>query len=273
MSSSNISWKGNSSSAIVPTNSRPFYNGDPALETLARTPFRPNPVKHWRKQLKPYYKTHSKQVSIDRINTPGGSISVPIHESVDCEQNNYQLLNENKMIMNKCNGISIDYDGTTEFANKCIGGSHNVRRSANTVISKNYYSNHSKYLQSRCKTFEQNQSLGAKIGDNEYKSSKCGKTMYDKDSECQKTITHKPNNGRFFQQGATSSSNYIHRKRQQEITNNGASLKNAYGNAPRGYTPFYSGQVSDSAYNIQFVKGKLSDNTMDCYSAQKHCAK
>ena len=56
-------WKGNTTNTVIPTNSRPFSNKSTDIPS-GRTPFKPNPIKHWRKQLKPYYKTNSKQVSI-----------------------------------------------------------------------------------------------------------------------------------------------------------------------------------------------------------------
>ena len=64
-------WKASSTNSVIPTNSRPFANNDTNISNIGRTPFRPNPIKHWRKQLKPYYRTiSSKQVSLDMINAP-----------------------------------------------------------------------------------------------------------------------------------------------------------------------------------------------------------
>ena len=67
----NFTWKDKSTNSVVPTNSRPYTNNDPNLQTLPRTSFKANPIKHWRKQLQPVYPSKSsKQVSLDPINAP-----------------------------------------------------------------------------------------------------------------------------------------------------------------------------------------------------------
>ena len=217
----NFTWKGNATNIIVPSNARPFTNNDPNLSLQGRTQGKANPIKHWRKQLIPYYKTKSsKQVSIDTINAPSSVVHTN-NSTYDCISNNALLLKENINLLNDCLGISF-----VELSNNnCVGGSFNVRRSASTNLKPNYYRNYSKYLQSKCKTHEQNSTLGEKNEDGTYQGTKCSSLH----TKCNKPIIYKPSNKAFMEQGSVSASANILRKRNNTITNNSASLKTAYG--------------------------------------------
>ena len=245
-------WKGNATNSVIPTNSRPFSNKDPNIGNIARVPFKPNPIKHWRKQLKPYYSTpSSKQVSINMIDAPG-SVNYISSQTIDCS-NNYALLKENITLLNSCNGIKIT-DENDNNKTTCRGGSNHIRRSANTNVQKSYYKNHAKYLQAKCKTYEQNMHLGEKTADYTYKSSKCTQL----NETCNKSVIHKPSNRPFSTQGAVPSSANILRKRNNALTNNGSSLKTAYGRAPVMKRGYYAGETG---YDIYYVKGSLTDST------------
>lgn len=246
----NFTWKGNTTNIIVPSNSRPFTNNDPNLSSLGRTQGKANPIKHWRKQLMPYYKSKSsKQVSIDMINAPS---SVVHNSTCDCINNNALLLKENITLLNDCVGISI-VDESNNNEKKCVGGSFNVRRSASTNLKPNYYSNYSKYLQSKCKTHEQNSTLGDKNENGTYQGTKCSSL----DSKCNKPIIYKPSNKPFMEQSSVSASANILRKRNNAITNNSASLKTAYGNT------IVHKIIDDnnSSYKIQYKKGNHTTQT------------
>lgn len=259
-------WKGETTNSIVPTNSRPFTNDDPNLIHSGHTPGKPNPIKHWRKQLRPYYATKSsKQVSIDMINAPNSVVYVNPSQSYDCSTitNNSQLLKENITMLNHCNGIKYVADNSNNVI-KCIGGSHNVRRSANTNLSPNYYRNYSKYLQSKCRTYEANKSLGTQKDDVTYQSSKCS-SLHNK---CDKPVIYKPSNIAFSEQGSVSASANTLRRRNQAITNNSSSLKTAYG---LSYVHAVFDDVN-SAYKVRYVKGDNSSNTL-CYQQFKSCPK
>ena len=253
-------WKGEATNTVIPTNSRPFINNDPTMQNIARVPFKPNPIKHWRKQLQPRYKTaSSKQVSIDQYYAPNSAVYIgsQVH---NCETNNYHLLKENITLLNDCVGVKL-YDASQNQI-RCIGGSHNVRRSASTNLKPNYYRNYSKYLQTKCKTYDQNSSIGDQNDDGTYKSAKCS-DLYTK---CNKPIIYKPSNSAHFQQGAVSASANILRKRYNAMTNNSASLKTAYGNS-------YIKQVihdGETGYNIQFLKGSYDSDTL-CRQQFKAC--
>jgi hypothetical protein len=375
-------WKGEATNSIVPTNSRPFSNNDPNLTNVARTPMKANPIKHWRKQLQPYYRTpSSKQVSIDHIDN---AVYIGSKEP-DCASTNKQLLKENITLLNDCVGtkiahsktsnvinVSVEdsnsgytftntddsspitqlnleneyiftynspfagffisdqgfeeysnivtvvvtnisatpdtginqdrgtihlkfnkltmYDklyyytvedsstlkefklvGTSKFyldtAIRCVGGSFNVRRSASTNIKKNYYTSNSKYLQAKCKTYENKQILGTQNDDGTYQSTNCIREMINK---CNKPIVYKPSNSNHSHQGAVSASANLLRKRNNVLTNNSASLKNAYGTSYVKAYPHYTDSNS-SAYVLRYVKGS-TDSTMQCNQLFKTCS-
>ena len=153
-------WKESATDILVPSNSRPFHNKDTNLQSINRVAFKPNPIKHWRKQLFPYYKTKSSsQVSIDQINAPSTAISVD-SDIADCSNKNIQILKENVTMLQECNGIKVKLENGVNNT-RCVGGTNNVRRSANTNISKNYYRNYNSYLKSKCRTYEENSRLGS----------------------------------------------------------------------------------------------------------------
>ena len=237
-------WKDEATNTIIPSNSRPFNNNDSNLNNLPRTPFKPNPLKHWRKQLNPYYKTKSsKQVSLDMINAPTTGVYIGNNDN-NCSTTNGQLLKENITILNKCNGIKI----SSEKETKCIGGSYNIKRSGNTNLNEGYYRSHSKYLQARCKSYDKNNTLGTKIDDNTYNSSSSCSNL---NNNCKVQITYKPSNKVFLQDGASSSSINTLRKKNNEITKNSKSLVDEYG-IGIGKNSMYN---TDTGYNLIFKSG------------------
>ena len=250
-------WKQESTNSIIPTNSRPFHNKDKSLIDFPRTPFKPNPIKHWRKQLLPYYKTSSKQVSIDMIDAP--SSSVHVNKNVDCANNNIQLLKENVNLLNTCYGSKEMVDGEM----KCSGGTNHIKRSANTNIKKNYYTSHKQYLKSRCKSHEQNQIKGKKINKYVYEPSQCSL----KQNNCSKKIIYKPSNSAFSMQGAASASANTQRLKNKTLINNEYSLLTAYGRAPKMVRDYYSGETG---YDITYVKGN-TNNPNSCQMTFKSC--
>jgi hypothetical protein len=257
-------WKGDATNSIIPTNARPFTNIDKNLKTVPRMQGRANPIKHWRKQLDPYYETKSsKQVSIDQINAPNSIVYIKGNSDL-CDTNNYQLLKENIALLNNCVGIRyVDENNIS----RCIGGSHNVKRRASTNIKKGYYTSHSKYLQAKCKTFEQNTLLGSKIDDKTYSSSICS----DVTMNCKKPIIYKPSNKAFSTQGGVSASSNIARKRNLALTNNYNSLRTVYGSS---YVKAVSYNVGSTGYEIKYIKGNNNVNSvLNCEQVHKTCKK
>ena len=97
-------WKGQATNSIVPSNSKPITKYDNNyVDLIAHQYGKPNPIKHWRKQLKPTFKTQSsKQVSFNNLE----SANYIGDTTIDCD-NNYKLLKENiTPDLTTCNGVS-----------------------------------------------------------------------------------------------------------------------------------------------------------------------
>ena len=181
----------------VPMNSR--QPNEYEAEIYLGAPFKPNPIKHWRKQLNSNYQSKSKP-TIDDVENPSVSI---VTES--CITN---MLYDNIISTNTCDGSYVD--------GECKGGTNNIRRTS-TIFKPNYFSSTKQYLQRRCKTFEQNQTLGQQLTDNYYKSA----MSYSDDSKT-KCVVYKPkyiiNN--YKQDSCMVSSNYISRRKQDALNMN-----------------------------------------------------
>lgn len=181
----------------IPINSRQPTEYEPEIFLGAQ--FKANPIKHWRKQLYSKYQSKSK-ITIKAIETPSNCVI--------SESDNSNMINEQIVSTTKCDGIVVNGD--------CRGGTNNIRRTS-TIHGPNYFSSTKQYLQRRCKTFEQNQTIGKQINDNYYKSTTC----YSDDSKT-KCIVYKPkyviNN--YKQDACMVSSNYISKKKQDALNDN-----------------------------------------------------
>jgi len=158
--------------------------------SIKNIPGKPNPIKQWRKQLKPYVintvtntapTVQSKQTSFQDLDDASKSAKATCTGYEDI------------LFINDCKGVQ---------GNPCHTGSFQVKHSANTIINKKFCWNSKQYLQSRCKTYEQKQTIGKHLTDSNYKSGKCI------DSSCN-VVIYKPNNKQFSQQGGVSSSSRI----------------------------------------------------------------
>jgi hypothetical protein len=174
--------KGPATVFAYPSNQRPMTKYD-SIEHIAG---KPNPIKHWRKQLKPSVNTTVIQ-------------SHPTIQALENATNTQSL--ETDLCKSYNDIFYIDKCGDTD-SKKCI----EVTRSANTIINKNFCWNSKQYLQSRCKTYHQNQSLGIHVDGPVYFGASC-KT--DSSNNICKPVIYKPNNSKFKQQGGVSSSSRI----------------------------------------------------------------
>lgn len=206
---------------VYPANERPISNNEPAkLASIGSTPFKPNPIKHWRKRLyTPNYDgNRGRIVSISTIDAPGRQTYSTLTDASLCSLN-AQILYQNTILMNQCLGV-VDANGS------CKTGTTHVRRPASTVISQNYYPDYKQYLKSRCKSYEQNNSLGKQISDGVYASTsmagECSTGVY-------KNVIYKPTNSAFSKNDAVSGSTYVANKHNETVTKNGASLYSAFG--------------------------------------------
>ena len=104
----------------VPMNSR--QPNEYEAEIYLGSPFKPNPIKHWRKQLNSTYQSKSKP-TIDDVENPSNSVIT--------ESDVTNVLYDNIISTTKC-------DGT--YANgECKGGTNNIRRTS-TIYGRNYFS-------------------------------------------------------------------------------------------------------------------------------------
>jgi len=192
--------KGPATVFAYPSNQRPMTKYD----SIPNIPGKPNPIKHWRKQIAP-------SVSEDVIQSHATfqSLENGVKTDMDLCKSYTDVL-----YVDTCNGV--------EGSNPCVTGSFQITRSASTIIDKKFCWNSKQYLQSRNKTYDQNQNLGAHIDGSNYSRSSCI-TYKEKSSgdlklngnsfnydvvTCSdaKPIIHKPNNKAFKQQGGVSSS-------------------------------------------------------------------
>jgi hypothetical protein len=186
--------KGPATAFVYASNQRPMTKYD----SIPNIPGKPNPIKQWRKQLQPSLsqnKVHSHATiqTLDHATRTDASFC-----------NSYTDIYKNE----QCEGL----------ANKpCI----NIRRSANTIINKKFCWNSKQYLQSRCKTYDQNQTLGTPTGTpNEYFGASCTTKVNSTGKvEVCKPVVHKPNNKQFSQQGGVSSSSRIAKLKYDTIVN------------------------------------------------------
>jgi len=256
----NPNWKGPSTQNVFPSNSRPIKNLDPELINVTGPypsskppsapvtttkigiltkdaqgiPYKsitfgpitctnvgtslpicykrlPRPVKVWRKRLFPDFKSQSKlKPTINQIETPGTVIQA------NC-QGNTQVLYTDINHLSKCDGIKTTDD--------CVGGTNHIRRSSSTILDKNYCTTTREYLQKRCKSFEQNQSIGKKISGTSYTSG-MGFETGNVTGNCN-VIQYKPSNNTFKVQGGVTAATRTSLLKRQVINE---SRQNMYKN-------------------------------------------
>jgi hypothetical protein len=186
--------KGSATGFVYASNQRPMTKYD----SIIHIPGKPNPIKQWRKQLQPSVsqnkvQSHATIHALDRAVKSDANMCksyVDIYNNEQCES----VANE-----------------------PCV----NIRRSANTIINKKFCWNSKQYLQSRCKTYDQNQTLGEATGTpNEYFGASCTtKVGATGNAEVCKPVIYKPNNKQFKQQGGVSSSSRIAKLKYDTIRN------------------------------------------------------
>ena len=192
---------GEQSKSIIPKNSRPFTNVDG--NTIKGSYFSsPNPIKHWRKQLLPYYKSSSLKIPIYLVENPS----------------NINVLNLNNT-ENICNDIveqviSLSTCDGNKKENTCTGGTNHIRRSGSTLYNKNYCSSTRQYLQKKCKTFEQNMMVGKPIDIDKNLFNTTISINSDNKINC---VTYKQNNKTFNTINSVVSSNYVSKKKADAI--------------------------------------------------------
>jgi hypothetical protein len=191
---------GETHKGIVPMNNRPFTNETPV--NVQSSFGKQNPIKHWRKQLFPYYDTTSDLVTINMLETPS---AINLTDLTDCTQFFEQVPS-----LTTCDGVKNEN-------NSCTGGTNHITRSGSTLYNKNYCSSTRQYLQKRCKTYEQNMLVGKALDLDKYLFNSTSNVGSDPKYNC---VTYKQSNPSFNMIGSAVASNFISKKKNNAIKQN-----------------------------------------------------
>lgn len=286
--------------SVYPGNSRPNVNGlnsgyDPALFS---GPFgRARPLKLWRKQLQPNSVTHRSKVSIGMINAPGGVVFRGAACNCGATTNGKLYVSEDVFVPNiqeSTPGPTVHNAGyiqvgdpaspnsyqinTGIYETKYLGSCPKTRviKSARTRLSRAYYTDHAAYLQSRCKTFRQKETISpapnvtyvnpvngqpiwpsnSHTGSQVYNTNNCPNAAVlhaNPANACKATTIYKPNNKKYGCQGAVSASSRLARLKVDTINTNGASFASAFGEAAAN-----AGRYHGTSTGPYFVKNKIA---------------
>jgi hypothetical protein len=256
-----VTWKSLATNSAVPSFSRPDLS-------VGGAQFKPNPIKHWRKQLIPATASggRNRRAGVGMpMDTPGGSVYLgnTIANSA-CLVNvagDTTGLKENLVKYNNTNFKFNDEKG-------CLSGSCNPEftriRSSTTILSKKYYTDHNSYMRSRSNLYDQkltalpkpnityldkngnllpvnetnasrqtqNSEMSCPLGDTKKFTISPGQTIY------------KLNNAQYAKQGAVDSSDRITRLKLNTVNKNAASYKAVFGSSASRYlgmasTPYF----------------------------------
>lgn len=274
--SANVSHK-KYKNTILPGNYRPFradtleYNTIISKSLDKSNAFRARPLKHWRKQYgitndprKDPRLTNSNPVLINNYTQPGGYI---INDISKCNDKCNNIVGGTVTIINNksnscdtsgtsvdsitCNGEKncIKYDIPSQARKRTLF-SYNNNKSCNPNTS--YFSYH-QYNYARCGTYNQNITTQcspycckSNSPDNLPNSNCCNcgcdlsQSMYQT-PYCKARAIVKPNNPKYHQQGAVSSSSRILRAKLNAVNKNAQSIGNKYGDATQNALN-YNGQ-------------------------------
>ena len=272
-----VSWKSTTTKAAVPGFSRPIAIKDtPGSNSdlpfvgpdsdIANVSFgKPNPIRHWRKQLMPRdvkgvsRAAYSIQSDIPGANVPLGTdgdccdgsdgIKQVVQNNIDPSLSATNALrkgtfvegpNESRVCIDCNPETNIIRSGMTE---KMINP---VEINGKPVFQRYSFSTR-EYLRSKCKSYSQNKS-GALLSNVKYSEQQGCCTVplpYNDDEEGPQTresltcpretcngkrtnIIVKPNNQQYFQQGAVDSSSRIARLKYNTVQSNASSFRTAY---------------------------------------------
>lgn len=292
--------------SVVPSDSRPVSG----METTANGPnFKARPIRHWRKQLNPNGSSGRGRANFGMpMDTPGGSVYLSHQNTkntdcIRCSDPKDSFSAGMKEFILRTNTIIPAVPGDNLLnANgqaSCVACNpqNNIIRSATTRLSPTYYSDTKAYLKSRCILYDQKLST-TKVPGIVYTlpcPSGCGVivvppsdspngTQVRNSQNCQqqtctkgttqscKTI-YKPSNSQFATQGAVSSSARIDRLKYNTITQNGNSLRTAWGsegaNAGRYQGTSTAPYFLKSKYQVPTVFHARQDKRICCSPPSK----
>lgn len=267
-----ISWKGVSTNSITPSYSSPDV-------TVSGPPFKPNPIRQWRKQLLPTANgnSYNRRAGVGMpIDLPGGTTYLGnVSANTECLLNVPNATPESatpesatpaaglKENIEKYDNINCNPSPNDCFydASNCrmvrITGPRRIRPST-TLLSKKYYTNRKDYLRSRCLSYDQK--LTALPMDDVTYLSEDGALLYPNDTDtvrrtqncpaqCPSTTScqtiYKPNNIQYATQGAVDSSDRLTRLKLNTINKNAASYAALFGSSASRYlgmasTPYFT---------------------------------
>ena len=261
-----ITWKGLSTNSAIPSNSRPDL-------TSSGSPFKANPMRHWRKQLQPNVGSGvpGSRAGIGMpMDTPSGSIYLGnVSSNTDCLLNASAFTTGLKEDIVKFNNTNFLYNDVSGCLSGPCNPEKNRIKSSTTLLSKTYYNDRTAYLRSRGNLFEQkltalpvsdityldaNNNLLPVTGANATRkienciscSSTSGQTIY------------KPNNAQYGKQGAVDSSDRITRLKLNTVNKNAASYKEVFGSSASRYlgmasTPYFTKSKYQSQNVVRFL--------------------
>ena len=255
------------------------------------TPFKPNPIKHWRKQNSSAVSSEmgratSVKNNMGNFTRPAGTSITPQGNAQpsctsDCVEADYMVAyRSNNDITNPGINVSCNSEITQRLPNNDTYSRNaivcNPEKSARkrtqypsavntqvytneTTVNRNkskYNQSNREYLRSRCRTYTQNQNIG-----------NCSQVRCD-DASCYEPIIT-PNNPKFSQQGAASNSANILRRKYNAIRTNANEFMTTVHSGING--PAIAAAVSYSSNtNTPFTgKNKLYTNTMCRIDASK----
>lgn len=239
-----IAWKGGKGTySARPGWSRPI----PTNGSDLAPPFKPRPIKHWRKQLIPNDNTSrtSQLIPFDR---PGSTVYLGVN-SEDCKECGEDAVGIVSHILNnknnKCNP-------ECNPKNKIIRSGLQEKKINN---GQEYCYSSSQYLKKRCRTYNQKLSNGngsSSLVD----ASKFSYVISTCEEPCSngkpKTLIYNPNNPQYGVQGAVDSSSRIQRLKYNTITKAAASLKAEFGSEAANAAKYTSNGASP-----YFIKSKI----------------
>jgi len=240
-----INWKELATYSAVPSWN---YNGNNTTENNG-TPFKARPLKIWRRTLNGNNSGGRSAIGMP-MDIPGGSVYLGNKDP--CDDNNKRVTFIN----------NIDQGSNCENCHP----EAKVIKSASTIVNKKYYTDSRAYLQSRCKTYKQNQGTGVRVEGGTYfdannnainpSNSSSGPPFYDS-TTCNmvcdnkpKTIIYKPNNKNYSTQGAVSSGTRLLRLKVDTMNTNANSLS-AFGEGAKN-----AGRYSSNSNAIYILKSK-----------------
>ena len=242
--SSYISWKGKTFGQITSTIQKNKNTSTMENSLL----FLPPPIKLYRRELKTQStNNNSKKIStsIDVLDRPGSSL-VNFQDNCDCDGNK-QTLDINLINNRGERGLCCVEDNETskmfnpENVARRRTRSSGINKRPSTVTSAPYCTTSKEYLSTRGKLFNQNQYHFLKSGDplvkpgapgsenNKYSVNNDGNVYCSSNPNYYAPTQFKPNNYKFSQDGAVSSSSRTSRLNYNTITTNGDLYTKAYG--------------------------------------------